>query len=113
MGDGVKAAKISRQVTLSVAFQEVHSVDARRALTVNLIRLSNTTGGAVTVQVCYAPTGVAAAVGNAVLWDFSIPANDFIEFGEGDIVRNASVQAKASADNSVNIRLTGTEEGSI
>jgi hypothetical protein len=110
---GFKSSKISRTVSLTTGFQLIHQTNAHRAFTLNMIRLTNVTAAAVTVQVCYAPTGQAASAANAVLWDFSIPANDFIEFGEGDIVRDASIQALASANDAVNIRISGTEESSI
>lgn len=102
--------KISEQTTLTVGFTTLHTVDSHRWLTVSVVHVANVTAGAVTVQLCYVPPGGAAAVGNAALWNYSIPANDFIEFGEGDILfPNWTIQGLASAGNSINVRIAGEE----
>ena len=75
------------------------------------IHIANTSGGPVTVQVCFVFTGATAVQGNSALWSFSVPANDFIEWGDGQkLPPGASVQALAGAGAAVNIWVSGVEE---
>jgi len=78
--------------------------------TVSMIHISNVSSSGVNTRICLVPSGSAAAIGNALIWDISVPANDFIEFGKGDIyAAGYSLHGKASADNSINIKVAGIE----
>ena len=103
--------QVSKLLTLSVAFQTVHAVNSGRWFTVRNIHIANSSGGAVTVQLCFVFVGATPTQGNSALWSFSVPANDFIEWGEGQkLPPGASVQALASAGASINVWLSGVEE---
>lgn len=103
--------KISAFTSLTVAPQTVHTVFAERKLTIEMIHLVNVTGAAATIQLHYVPPSGVAAVTNAALYDFSIPANDFIELGEGQILfESYSIIGTCSVDNAINITVCGFEE---
>lgn len=103
--------KINSRAGLTDAFSQIHAVNFQRTLTVRMIHLVNLTAGAVAVTVCFVPPGETAVAGTAILWDFSIPANDFIEFGEGFVLPSSwTIQAKAGANNSIMIWVCGGEE---
>lgn len=102
---------ISKQLTLSAAFQTIHTVYRTRQLTISIIHLVNCTAAPVTVQLCFVPSGGTPAQANAALWTYSIPAHDFIQLSEGQILpSDYSVQALASAPSAINLLIAGREE---
>ena len=103
--------QVSKSLALTTAFGLVHTVSANRWMTVRNVHISNTTAGAVPVQVCFVFPGSSPAAGNAALWNFSIPANDFIEWGDGQkLPPGTSVQALAGSGSAINLWLSGIEE---
>lgn len=103
--------KISKQVPLGVAFATIHTAHFQRHLTVKNIHIANTAAVDVTVQVTLTPEGVAPQQSAGLLWDFIVPGNDFIEFGEGIIiVPSASLSALAGAIDSAVLFLSGIED---
>ncbi len=106
----MSSVAISALASLTVANQTVHTVFSGRKLNVSMIHLVNTTGAAATVSVYYVAPGGAAAVTNAALYDYSIPAHDFIELGEGQVLKSEwAVIAACSVDNAINITVCGEE----
>ena len=103
--------QVSRFLTLTNAFKTIYTVNNQRWFTVKSIHIANSSAGAVTVQVCFVFAGGSPAAGNAAIWNFSIPANDFIEWGAGlKLPPSATVQALASAGTSINLWISGVEE---
>ena len=95
---------------LLTSFAVLYTVPAATKAVVALLRLVNTSGAAVTVRLCVVPSAGSPAVGNALLWDFSVAANDFIDMGRGlSLPAEASVRALASADSVVNLKLDVVE----
>lgn len=89
----------------------VHTVDSHRWLRIENIHLCNVTGGAVTVQFCLVPYGGSSGTTTALLYAFSIPANDFIEFGEGlRLGPGGLVRGLANAADAITAHLSGIEE---
>lgn len=75
-----------------------------------LIRVCNTSNAAVPVRLYFVPVNGAAAQSNAALYDFSVPANDFIEFGEGQVLLPGGlIQASAGTPAVVNVQVSGVE----
>lgn len=110
MLDVVKITKIKTCPAAS-AFVEIHKVYSTRVMTVSKIHIVNVLGAAHTVQLCFVPPQTTPGVTNAILWDKSIPAYDFIEFGEGDIIdKDFQIMAAADAANAIKVWLFGTEE---
>lgn len=108
MGETISVCK---PLLLTVANQTVYSLYPQRWFTVKNIHVTNTTNVAATVRVCLVPSAGAAGQNNALVWDLSIDANKFIEFGEGlKFPPGSSLVAAAGAANSVNLFLCGTEE---
>jgi hypothetical protein len=102
--------RVSKQAQLGIAFATIYTVNYQRQFTASCIHLVNTTGGAVTVQLTAAGPGIAPATANALLWSFSIPANDFLEFGEGLILFSQwVVSGLASAPNAITAIVCGIE----
>lgn len=102
--------QVSELVQLGNAFTLIHTVAPQRWLSISMVHITNTTNGDLTVRLCYVPTGGTAGADNAMLWDYTVPANDFIEFGGNDKIGPSSmIQALASAAASINIKLAGTE----
>ena len=107
------AKKVSRHVALTTAFQLIHEVDQRQVCTVRKLLLSNVTNGNVNVRVCYVPNGGTAGIGNALLWDYSLSSNEFIELAEGDMFRGVGLVAQAASNDSVTLKFAGEEENAI
>lgn len=102
---------ITRQVALTAAFQTLYTVSSARALRIGVMHLANVSGAAVTASVCAVAKAGSPAAGNALLWNFSVPANDFIEFGEGLLLpAESSLRAMATAPGAMNLFLSGIED---
>jgi hypothetical protein len=107
----MSTVKVSEFFSLTIANQTVHTVYAQRNLTLSMVHLVNVTAAPKTVNVYFVPALGAAAAANAALLAYVIPANDFIEFGEGQILSSQQfVVASCSVDNAVNMTLCGLEE---
>lgn len=101
---------ISKAAELGVALATVHTVHSERWLKVASLHLTNTTNTSKTVRVCSVPSGDAAAASNALVWDFTLDGNDFLEFGEGTMLApGATIQASAQAAASVVLFVSGRE----
>lgn len=101
---------IIKQVPLTVAEQIIHTPNSQRHLTIRNLHLTNAGAVEAKVKVAITPTGVPFQASAALLWDFAIPGNDFIEFGEGLLVPPGStLQAAAENDNSCVLFLSGFE----
>ncbi len=97
-------------VELTAAFQTIYTVPASTSFTAAVLHLVNASGAAKTVDVCLVPAAGSPLQANAILWQFSIGANDFVELAKGDIWPTGStLQARASAGTSVNLKLSGIE----
>lgn len=77
------------------------------------ITLCNITAGAITVRVHNVASGASAATSNAIFYDYSIAANTsvLVCYHEGAwvLTKGMTIQALASATNSVTITLCGEE----
>lgn len=103
--------RVTSLAQLGVGFAAVHTVGYQRQLTVSLIHIVNLTAGAVTVELCACGNGIAPSITNAILWNFSVPANDFLELGDGMILLDrGSIQGLASAAASINVMICGIEQ---
>jgi hypothetical protein len=110
MNPPVYQYQVSKVLSLTGAFAVAHSVSPSRWLTIRNIHIANTSAAPVTVQVCFVFQGSSPIQGNSAIWNFSIPANDFIEWGDGQkLPPKSTVQASASA-NVINFWLSGIEE---
>jgi hypothetical protein len=97
-------------LNLTGAFVPVHTVYKDRLLEVTCIHIANCGATPATVRVCVVPSSGTAQQANALLWDFAIPANDFIEMSDGLLLdRGSSLQALTSAPATVNLFLSGLE----
>lgn len=95
---------------LTGSFTTIYTVPGSTKLTVAQLHLVNATASARTVRVCVVPAAGSPGQSNAILWDFEIGANDFIELAKGDIWdAGATLQALASSASSVNVKLAGVE----
>jgi hypothetical protein len=85
-------------------------VGTGRFLRVSNIHLSNTTNAAVTIDLCLCASPDPPTAANALLWQFSLGANDFLEFGEGLwLPPGSSLQGGASAGSAIALFLSGHE----
>lgn len=107
--------QVSKQAVLgNGAFSTLHTVDNARWFTVENIHIANTTADLVTVQLCLVPAGGAAAQSNALLYNFVVPANDFLEFGAGlRLGPSGLIRAQANAANAINCFVCGVEEALV
>jgi len=107
---GSSVLRISSLVQLGVAPTGIYIVGIQRRLVVSLIHIANLTGGAVTVTLYVLPAATAPAPQYAILYGFSVPANDFIELFEGGILLDGwSFNGLASAPNAINVMVSGLE----
>ena len=103
--------KLSAVLRLSNAFQIVHAVDSHRWLNVSNIHVANVSNSDSTVRICLVAPGDTATQSNAVIWDFTIAAADFLEFGEGMILEpNWTIQALAADNLAMTIQVFGIED---
>lgn len=95
---------------LTTSFQVIHTVPSELSLNLSSILIVNTDVAQRTVKVCFVAPGTSPIQSNAILWDYPIAPNDFIEIGSGQIIpAQYSIQASASASTAVNIRISGNE----
>ena len=107
MANALKALAVA---PLTTSFTTLYTVPSLTTFTVGMLHLVNTTGSAVTVRMCVVPSAGSPLVGNSLLWDFQIQANDVVELLKGDQwLAGASLQALGSTLNAVNLKLAGVE----
>jgi len=93
--------------TLTTSFAEI--LQSQKNLSLGMIHVSNFSGSAATVSFCEVRAGEEPGEGNSWLWGFTVPANDFIEFGGGMVLRGRAVlQGKASANSAINVKISYT-----
>jgi hypothetical protein len=103
--------QVSKSLTLGAAFATAYTSNFARWTTIRKILLANTTAGAVTVQLCFVIQGTSPSQGNAVLWNYSVPANTFVELGaDQKLPPGTAVQALAGSANAVNLFLSAIEQ---
>ena len=91
------------------SFTTVYTVPGSTTFTASMLHVCNTTVAVVTVRVCLVPPAGSPGTDNAILWDFSIAANDVLELLKGDIwAEGSTLQAKASSAG-VSLKLAGIE----
>lgn len=107
MANALKPVAVT-QLTGSMA--TIYTVPALTTFTVSMLHLVNTTTAAATVRVCVVPTGGSALQSNAIMWDFSITANDVLEILKGDIwAAGTTLQASTGTASAINVKLSGIE----
>lgn len=105
------AVKIAKTLPLSDAFQVAHTVYLNRNLTVAAIHVTNISAAAKKVRLCFVPPGNIPNAANAILWDFTVDANDIYEFGQELLILSEyTVQAMAEVDSAVILYFSGSEE---
>lgn len=107
--------QVSKQAVLgNGSFVTVHTVNNARWLLIENIHLANVSASAQTVQLCLVPVGATANAANALMYNFSIPANDFLEIGNGlRLGPSGLVRGQANAANAIVCFLCGVEEALI
>lgn len=106
----METVRIAEQKALIVAWGAVHTVHVQRWLYVRNIHLCNVTAVDATVSVAICESGEAPSSTLALLYQFTLAGNEFIEFGEGILIPpSGTLYAAAGAINSINIRLSGEE----
>lgn len=107
----MSVVRINKQVALTVAAQQIHVAHFQRHCTARNVHVANTTPGDVAIRVCILATSGVFDQTTALLWDFVVPGNDFLEFGEGLILLpEYSLEASAAADDSIVLTFAGLEE---
>lgn len=92
-------------VQLTGSFATIYTVPGATTATVTMLHLVNTTGSPVTVDVCVVPNAGSAQQSTAILWSYSIGANDVLEILKGDIwSTGTTLQARAAATTSINLK---------
>lgn len=108
----------SQVIRLTTSFALIYTVtnplsapSNRNMFIVDMVHLCNVTGGPILFSICVVPSGGSPTDANALLWEFSVAANDVQEMLQGDKWESGStIYAKASVNNSANIKLAGTLE---
>lgn len=68
----------------------VYTVPASTTAQFTSIRVANTTSSAITVRIFATPSGGTSDQTTAIVYDFTIPANDYHEFIEKPIILEAA-----------------------
>lgn len=106
----METVRIAEQKALIVAWEPVYTAHVQRWLYVRNIHLCNITAVDATVSVAICESGEAPSSSLALLYQFTLAGNEFLEFGEGILIPpSATLYAAAGAINSINIRLNGEE----
>lgn len=93
-----------------MAWEVVHTAHVQRWLYVRNIHICNVTAVDATVSVAICESGEVPSSSLAILYQFTLGGNEFIEFGEGILIPpSGTLYAAAGAVNSINIRLSGEE----
>ncbi len=104
--DVAKLFSITDLTTSNVTIYTVPSSPTTTVLTGAVFRLSNVTAGAITVNMHVIDSGGSADTTNyndALLKDYSVPANSTVEISIPVMVAGDFIQMLASALNSVNV----------
>lgn len=110
MNGSSQAVKVSSITSLSPAFTVLRTVYKDRWFRISCVHVANVTAVPDTVQICLVPPAQSPGSANGLVWNFTIPANDFIEFGEGIwCPPNATVQALCATPAAINVQLSGVE----
>ena len=106
----MELVRISAKKALIVAWELVHTVHEQRWLRVQNIHVCNITAVDATVSVAICESGESPSSSLAVLYQFTLGGNEFIEIGEGILIPpSGTLYAAAGAVTSINIRLSGEE----
>ena len=104
------SVRVSTTVSLVGTFTVIHTVYKDRWFRVTCIHVANVTGADDTLQVCIVPSGGTPVSGSALVWNFTVPKNDFCEFGESLWLAPASsIQALCATPHALNFHLSGLE----
>jgi hypothetical protein len=107
-----ESVSVAIQAQLGAGFATLYTpaTQSKRECVVSRIHLANTTGGAITVRICTVLPGGTPTQANALLWDYSIAANAYVEFGKDLVLLwGVSLQASASVGASVTLTFAGQE----
>lgn len=75
---------------------------------VGCIHINNVTTNVQTIRLCMVSSTDTPSISNSLLWDFSLEANNFIEFGEGKILlTDHSYYAMCGLNYACNIKISG------
>jgi len=100
--------RVSAQAVLGSSWTQIFQAPFQSQVAVSIIHLANTSTGPLTVSLCAVPSGGSPAQGNALLYGFSIPANDFIELGDGLILLSGGyLTAQASFPAVISVFMSG------
>lgn len=83
---------ITFQTVFTAAFQKVLTVPFAHML-LSRIHINNTSAKLATIRACYVHPSAKPNINNSVLWDLVIQPNEYIQFGDGEILdRDWSIQ---------------------
>lgn len=106
----MEAVRIAAKSSLVVAWGAIHTVHVQRWFRVSNIHLCNVTAVDATVSVAICASGESPSSSLALLYQFTLAGNEFIEFGEGILIPpDGTLYAAAAVANSINVYLSGEE----
>ena len=106
----MEIVRVSAKKALAVAWEAVHTVHEQRWFRVSNIHVANITAVDATVSVALCASGESPSASVALLYQFTLGGNEFLEFGEGLLVTpSGSIWAAAGALTSINIFVNGEE----
>lgn len=95
---------------LTTGFQTIYTVPGSTTFSLSQMHFCNTTNAPVTVRVCIVPSAGSPAQANAILWDYSIAANDILEIMKGDVwTTGVTCQALAGGGSAINMKVSGIQ----
>jgi len=90
----------------------VYTVPPLTTAGITAVHMCNTTNSDVTVRLMYPPSGGIADETTAILWDFTIPANDYHSFSPAKphyIEAGGGVVFQNSVANAITVTASGVE----
>lgn len=92
--------KVNQQVRLGTGWTMVYEVNSVHHLQVKNLHVNNAGNTPVNVWLCVVKPGNNPTEGNALLWNYTLSGNNFVETGKDAIVSPCKmIQAKASTAN--------------
>lgn len=106
----MEIVRIAAKKALIVAWEAIHTVHEQRWLYVRNIHVCNITAVDATFSVAICESGESPSSSLAIIYQFTLGGNEFIEFGEGILIPpSGTLYAAAGVISSINIRLSGEE----
>jgi hypothetical protein len=98
------------QAQLGTGISTLYTVPGATKTVIGVVHVANTTNSDKTFRLHHVPSAGSADTTNALAYDLTVKANDFLEFGKGLVLETGeTLQGLASAAGAVTVQVSGIE----